>query len=162
MFGGSLVGLFATPIKMQLGPLINGIVINESFVPALNFPGSAELLQKYQAKAPSLGIDPLGYGFAPFAYAAGQLIAKAVEETNSLDDDKLARYLHGHTVETVLGPLSFGPDGEWTRAGHLFTQFQNISGNDLAQFRDPTKEVILWPEAHRNGTLIYPYEAARK
>jgi branched-chain amino acid transport system substrate-binding protein len=162
MFGGSMVGLFATPIKMQLGPLINGIVINESFVPALNFPGSAELLQKYQAKAPGLGIDPLGYGFAPFAYAAGQLIAKAVEETRSLDDDKLAQYLHSHTVETVLGPLSFGADGEWTRPGHLFTQFQNITGNDLGQFKDPTKEVILWPAEHKNGNLIYPYADAKK
>src|SRR5262249_59101547 len=65
MFGGTLIGLMAAPIKMQLGPLVNGIVMNESFMPALDFPGTAELMKKYQAKAPGLGIDPLGYGFVP-------------------------------------------------------------------------------------------------
>jgi branched-chain amino acid transport system substrate-binding protein len=162
MFGGSLIGLYATPIKMQLGPLINGIVINQSFVPALEFNGTGELMRKYQAKAPALGIDPLGYSFVPFAYAVGQLVAKAVEETKSLDDGKLAEYLHGHTVDTVAGPLSFGPDGEWKEPRILFTQFRDVTGNDIGQFRDPRKEAILWPAEYRNGTLIYPYGAARK
>ena len=162
MFGGTLIGLTATPIKMQLGTLVNGIVISESFLPSLNFPGTAEMMQKYQARAPGLGIDPLGYGFAPFAYTAGQLLAKAVEETRSLDHDKLATYLHGHTVDTVVGPLAFGADGEWTRSGHLFTQFQNVTGNDLGQFKDPAKEVILWPAQFKNGGMIYPYADARK
>ena len=162
MFGGTLIGLTATPIKMQLGPLVNGIVINECFLPALNYPGTAEMMQKYQAKASGLGIDPLGYGFAPFAYTAGQLLAKAVEDTKSLDHDKLAAYLHSHTVDTVVGPLAFGADGEWTRSGMVFTQFQNVSGNDLGQFKDPAKEVILWPAKFKNGTMIYPYGEAKK
>jgi branched-chain amino acid transport system substrate-binding protein len=162
MFGGTLIGLTATPIKMQLGPLVNGIVINESFLPALNYPGTAEMMQKYQAKAPGLGIDPLGYGFAPFAYTAGQLLAKAVEDTRSLDHDKLAAYLHSHTIDTVVGPLAFGADGEWTRSGMVFTQFQNVSGNDLGQFKDSAKEVILWPAKFKNGNMIYPYGDAKK
>ena len=60
MFGGAMIGLLATPIKMQLGPLTNGLVIMESFIPAptLNFPGLQAMLAKYQAKAPGLGIDP--------------------------------------------------------------------------------------------------------
>ena len=59
--------MFATPIKVQLGPLMNGLVIMESFIPAptLDFPGLKAMLEKYQAKAPSLVIDPLGYGFIP-------------------------------------------------------------------------------------------------
>ena len=67
MFGGAMIGLLATPIKLQLGPLMNGLVIMESFVPAptLDFPGLKAMLEKYQAKAPSLVIDPLGYGFIP-------------------------------------------------------------------------------------------------
>ena len=162
MFGGSMIGLTATPIKMQLGRLSNGLVINESFVPALDFPGTAEMMRKYQARAPERGIDPLGYGFAPFAYAAGQLVAKAIEETKSLDDGKLAEFLHSHTVDTVIGPLAFGADGEWTKARMLFTQFQNVSGNDLGQFKDPKTEVILWPADYKKGELIYPYSAARK
>src|SRR5262249_22237620 len=71
MFGGAMIGLLATPIKVQLGPLMNGLVIMESFIPAptLDFPGLKAMLAKYQAKAPSLRIHPLGYGVTPFAYA---------------------------------------------------------------------------------------------
>jgi len=163
MFGGSLVGLYVTPIKMQLGPLLNGIVLNESFVPAMKFTGSAELLAKYQAKAPALGIDPLGYGFVPFAYAVGQLVATAVERTQSLDDDKLAQYLHSHTVDTVVGPLTYGADGEWKEPRIIFTQFQHVTADGgIAQFKDPKTEVILWPDAYKNGTMVYPYAAAKK
>ena len=161
MFGGSLIGLYVTPIKMQLGPIVNGIVINQSFLAALQFPGTAELMKKYQAIAPEKKVDPLGYAFVPFAYAVGQLVATAVEATQSLDDDKLAKYLHAHTVDTVIGPLSFLPDGEWTKPRILITQFQHVDGNDLHQFDDPKKEVILWPPEYANGKLIYPYGDAK-
>src|SRR5262250_2683754 len=62
MIGGAMVGLQATVFKTQLGPLLNGIV-NFDFwlpVPKMNFPGVAELMSKYQARAASEGVDPLG------------------------------------------------------------------------------------------------------
>jgi len=161
MFGGSLIGLTATAIKMQLGPLVNGLVNYESFMPSFKFAGTAELMQRYEAKAASLGVDPLGYAFAPFAYATGQLTAQAVTETKSLDPEKLAAYLHSHTVETVVGPLAFGADGEWTRSGIIFTQFQNVNGHDLGQFKGAVKEPIVWPKPLATGSLIYPYERAK-
>src|SRR5262249_57699701 len=37
MFGGAMIGLLVTPIKVQLGPLPNGLVIGESFVRAPPF-----------------------------------------------------------------------------------------------------------------------------
>src|SRR5262249_31683947 len=50
MIGGAMVGLQATVFKTQLGPLLNGIVNYETWIPApkLQFPGSMELLKKYQ------------------------------------------------------------------------------------------------------------------
>jgi branched-chain amino acid transport system substrate-binding protein len=164
MFGGAMIGLLATPIKVQLGPLMNGLVIMESFIPAptLDFPGLKAMLEKYQAKAPSLGIDPLGYGFTPFAYAAGQVLAQAVEATKSLDHDKLAGYVHAHKFSTVAGEIAFGKDGEWTKSRQFFTQFQGVSGNDLAQFRDTAHQVILWPPEYKTGNVIYPYQDAKK
>jgi branched-chain amino acid transport system substrate-binding protein len=164
MWGGAMVGLLSTPIKMQLGPLLNGVVIMESFIPSpkLDFPGLKELLAKYQAKAPSLGIDPLGYGYVPFAYAAGQVLAKAVEDTKSLDHSKLADYIHAHSFPTVAGDIAFGKDGEWLKSRQFFTQFQNVTGNDLAQFRDTTRQVILWPTEYKTGDVIYPYQDAKK
>jgi branched-chain amino acid transport system substrate-binding protein len=164
MLGGTMIGLLATPIKMQLGPLLNGIINNEIFVPApsFNFPGLAEFLQKYQAKAAGQGIDPLGYGFAPFGYAAGQVLAKAVEDTKGLDHQKLAEHMHATTFPTVVGDVAFGKDGEWAKSRMVFSQFQNVTGNDLAQFRDISKQVIIWPDEYKSGAIIYPYPEARK
>lgn len=162
MFGGTMVGLLATPIKMQLGPLINGLVIMESFTPApsFNFPGLSAMLEKYRAKAAGQGIDPLGYQFAPFGYAAGQVLATAVQQTKSLDPDALATYIRAHSFQTVVGDVSYGDDGEWTQPRMLFTQFQNVTGNDLDQFKDTTKQVVLWPLKYKTGQIIYPYSAA--
>ena len=164
MIGGTMIGLLATPIKMQLGPLVNGIVNNEIFVPApsFDFPGLAEMLKKYQAKAAGQGIDPLGYGFAPFGYAAGQVLAQAVEATKDLDHDRLAAFIHANTFKTVVGEVAFGKDGEWSKSRMVFSQFQNVTGNDLDQFRDTSKQVIIWPAEYKSGTMIYPYADAKK
>jgi branched-chain amino acid transport system substrate-binding protein len=161
---GAMVGLFATPIKMQLGPLMNGLVFMESFVPSpkLTSPGLKDLLAKYQARAPELKIDPLGYGYIPFGYGAGQVLAQAVEGTKSLDHEKLADYIHANAFQTVAGEIRFGKDGEWAKSRQFITQFQNITGNDLDQFRDTSHQVILWPAEYKTGDMIYPYNAAKK
>jgi len=165
MFGGTLIGLLASAPKASLGPLINGAVIQETFMnaPTFNFPGVKELMEKYQAKAPAEGVDPLGYSYAPAAYGAAQILAVAVEGTKSLDPAKLAEYLHSHTVTTVLGDLTFGANGEWAKSRVVYTQFQNVKGgNDVMQFKDPAKEPILWPAAFQTGKIIYPYADAKK
>jgi branched-chain amino acid transport system substrate-binding protein len=165
MFGGALVGIFATSIKMQLGPLLNGIVFNENFVPSpkiLSTPGLPEVLAKYQATAPELKIDPIGYGFVPFGYAAGQILAQAVEGTNSLDDAKLAEFMHAKVFQTVAGEISFGKDGEWAKPRQFTSQFQNVTGHGVDQFRDTTHQVVLWPAEYRTGDMVYPYDRARK
>ena len=95
-------------------------------------------------------------------YAAGEVLAQAVEATKSLDHTKLADYIHTHKFSTVAGEISFGKDGEWTKSRQFFTQFQGVTGNDLAQFRDTTHQVIVWPAEYKTGTLIYPYQDARK
>ncbi len=164
MFGGTMIGLLITPIKAQLGPMLDGIVIMESFVPAptFNFPGLADVLKRYRAVAAGEKIDPLGVGFVPFGYAAGQVLAQAVEGTNSLDQDTLAAYMHSHKFETVAGPIEYGKDGEWTKARTVFTQFQHVTANDFQQFADGGKQPILWPPQYKTGDMIYPYAEARK
>jgi len=164
MFGGTLIGLLVTPIKMQLGPLMNGIINNEVFVPApaFTFPGTREMLTKYRAIAKDLGIDPLGYAFAPLAYAAGQVLAQAVEGAKSLDHKAIADYMRSHTFHTVVGDISFGKDGEWAKSRVVFTQFQRVTGNSLDQFTDTTHEVVVWPKEYKSGDLIYPYAMAKQ
>ncbi len=164
MFGGTFIGLLVTPIKAQLGPLSNGIVNNEVFLPApsLTFPGTKELLAKYQAAAATQGIDPGGWAFPPLGYAAGQVLAQAVEGTKSLDNVKLADYMRSHTFKTVVGDVAFGKDGEWAKSRVFFTQFQHVTGNGMDQFKDTTHEVIVWPKEYKTGDMIYPYAEAKK
>jgi branched-chain amino acid transport system substrate-binding protein len=62
----------------------------------------------------------------------------------------------------VAGEIAVGKDGEWTKSRQFFTQFQGVSGNDLAQFRDTAHQVILWPPEYETGNIIYPYQEAKK
>jgi branched-chain amino acid transport system substrate-binding protein len=164
MLGGAMVGLQATAIKTQLGPLLNGVV-NYDFwlpVPKMDFPGVTDMLKKYQAKAQSEGVDPLGYYMAPWGYAQMQVLQQAVEGTKSMDDKKLADYLRTNTFKTVVGDVKFGKDGEWEKGRVLQVQFQNVKGNDVAQFRDLSTQVVVTPSEYASGKVIYPYADARK
>jgi branched-chain amino acid transport system substrate-binding protein len=153
-----------SPIKAQLGPLMNGIINNEVFLPApsLVFPGTKELLAKYQAVAQQQKIDPMGWAFPPLGYAAGQVMAQAVEGAKTLDQVKLAAYMHSHSFSTVVGDIKFGKDGEWAKSRVFFTQFQHVTANSMDQFRDTTHEVIVWPNEYKTGNVIYPYADAKK
>jgi hypothetical protein len=57
---------------------------------------------------------------------------------------------------------TYGPDGEWTKPRMLVSQFQHIVGNDVEQFKDTTRQVILWPPEYKSGEMIYPFADARK
>jgi branched-chain amino acid transport system substrate-binding protein len=164
MFGGTMIGLLITPIKAQLGPILDGIVIMESFVaaPTFDFPGLAEVLKRYRAVAAGKKLDPFGYGFVPFGYAAGQVLAQAVEGTKSLDQNALADYMHSHSFATVAGEIAFAKDGEWAKPRTVYTQFQNVAPNDVEQFAAGSKQPILWPPEFKTGDMIYPYAAAKK
>jgi branched-chain amino acid transport system substrate-binding protein len=164
MFGGNMIGLVSTTFKVQLGPLLNGVISTaDTFVPGpkFDFPGVAALLQKYQERAAAAGLDPLGYNFAPLSYAALQILGDAVEATKGLDSGKIASYIHAHTFDTVSGKVSFGPDGEWAKARQLVSQFQHVKGHDANEFKDFSKQVVVWPDEYKSGDLIYPYSEAR-
>src|SRR5262244_1965169 len=164
MWGGAMVGLQATVFKTQLGPLLNGIVNYETWIPAptMQFPGSMELLKKYQARAAAEGVDPLGYYMPVWAYAYLQVLGDAIAATKSLDDEKLADYIRNTTFKTVVGDVKFGAKGEWAEDRMLLVQFQNIKSNSIEEFRDLSTEVIIDPPQYKSGNLIYPYADAKK
>jgi branched-chain amino acid transport system substrate-binding protein len=58
--------------------------------------------------------------------------------------------------------VTFSKDGEWGTPRVVWTQFQNIKGNDLEQFKDPSIEVVLLPQELRSGTLLWPYRSGRQ
>ena len=88
-------------------------------------------------------------------------MAAGIEGTQSLDDAKIAEWLHANPVDTVVGKISFGPLGEWTEARILQSQFQNIKGTELDEFKDMSKMPILTPSNVKTGEVIYPYADAK-
>jgi branched-chain amino acid transport system substrate-binding protein len=163
MMGGGMVGLQATVFKTQLGPLLNGIVNYDLWlpVPKMDFPGVAELMQKYQQRAGAEGVDPLGYYMAPWGYAQFEVLGQAIAGTKSLDDQKLAGYIRKTTFKTVVGDVKFGAKGEWAQSRMLQVQFQGIKGNDVGQFKDISTQVVVSPAEYKSGNVIYPYEKAK-
>jgi branched-chain amino acid transport system substrate-binding protein len=163
MWGGAMVGLQATVFKTQLGPMLNGLVNFETWLPqkSMAFPGSLELLKKYQERAGAEGVDPLGYYMPVWAYSYLQVLGQAITETKSIDDGKLADYIRGATFKTVVGDVKFGKQGEWAVERTLAAQFQNVKGKTIDDFRDLSTLVIIYPPQYKSGEVIYPYEKAK-
>ncbi|WP_144030715.1 hypothetical protein [Bradyrhizobium japonicum] len=90
----------------------------------------------------------LGYYVPAFVYSALQILSEAVSKTGGVDQQELISYIHGNTFQTVVGNITFGPDGEWVerllpgeRAVVLCLatdrdQAKIIFGDTESQFRD--------------------------
>jgi branched-chain amino acid transport system substrate-binding protein len=163
IFGGAMIGLGFTPIKAQLGPLLNGIVNYETYVPepTMKFPGVDEFLKTYQEKAPAAGVDLHGFFLPPFAYSQMQVLAQAVTTAGAIDHAKIADALRKGTFNTIVGEIKFGPGGEWQKNRTLTVQFQGIQPGNVDQFKQAGKAVILHPNESKSGNLIEPYTKAR-
>ena len=160
LFGGGNAGLQFASIKSQLGPLLNGIIGYELYVPSptLNFPGIKEFIGRYQQQAVSEGVDPLGFYAPPFVYAAVQVLGQAVEKTGSLDQKALAATMHQNSFETVVGKVKFAPNGEWDKARVLLVQYQGITDNNVDQFRKEGIQAVLYPPEFKSGNLQTPFQ----
>jgi branched-chain amino acid transport system substrate-binding protein len=162
MFGGPIIGMQYGAIKAQMGERMNGIVDYELYVheKTMDFPGIDAFIAKYQARAKEAGTDPLGYYVPPLVYATFQVLEQAVEGAKSLDQQKLAEYMHKTVFDTIYGKIEFGADGEWVKPRILTVQYQGVKGHDLAQFANPGVQVILDPPELKTGTLKAPYSLA--
>ena len=159
LFGGGMVGLQYATFLQQLADKLDRVVNYHLYVPAptMKFPGIEEFLKTYQARAPQQGTDPLGFYQPPFAYAAMQVLEQAVKATSSLDDGKLADYIHKSAFNTIVGEIRFDGKGEWAKPRLLMIQYQNIEGNNLDQYRTTGKAVILYPPEYKDGELQHPF-----
>ncbi len=159
MFGGGLVGTQFAALKTQLGPLLNGIVNYEAYAPdvAKKFPFLDKFLEKYQARAGKEGVDPLGYYLPPYAYAMMQVLEQAITKVGSLDQGKIADYMHKNTFDTYVGKVRFAPNGEWSTPRMMIVQYGNIKGNDLEQWKKPGVVTVLYPPEFRTGNVRSPF-----
>ena len=162
LFGGGMVGLQFTPIMESLGSMMNGIVNYNTYVPGMDYPGIKNYFERYSKRAIAAKVDPLGYYITPFNYAIGQMIEQAVTATKSLDHKVLAAYLRKNEMKTIVGPIRYGPDGEWASPRVITTQFRGIGDKNVDQFKLPGKQVILSPASAKTGEIVAPFEKARK
>lgn len=78
------------------------------------------------------------------AFAAAQILQKAVEEVGSLDQQKLAEWLHANEVQTILGPLT------WDKTGAPLSDFI------LAQWQSGEVQVVAPKDAATTDQVVYP------
>lgn len=114
-----------------------GISVYEA---ALKTPGNAEFVAAFRK---AYGADP-GY-YSAFGYVGGTVLAAAVREAGSLDQDKLRTVLTTLKLDTVMGRHEVDP-----KTGAQL----GISGL-LVQVLGGKREVI-WPEAVRTASPVIP------
>jgi branched-chain amino acid transport system substrate-binding protein len=161
LFGGPMIGPHITAQKIQLGPILNNLVVWDVYAPepTLQFPGTQALIERYQPIAAREGTDALGHYVPPLAYTQMQVLEQAVKRVGKIDQAALAADMHANQFDTVIGPLRFDALGEWTEERNLYTQYQGVRGNDIEQFRKAGTQVILYPERYKSGALRKPYTA---
>jgi len=165
LIGGVMNGLPAPVLKAQLGPLLNGVINYEFWVPTAKLvgPGVMDLIKRYQEKAKiEGGVDPIGIYVPPWAYSVAQILEQSIVSTNSIDDAKLADYISKTTFKTMVGDVKFGPGGEWSKNRMLMVQHHSIKPGDIMQFKDMSTMTVLDPPEYADGKVIYPYENAKK
>jgi branched-chain amino acid transport system substrate-binding protein len=84
-------------------------------------PGNSEFVAKYKEMFGGTEVPE----DAADAYATAEVVAAAVKAVGSIDDQlKLADWIRAHTVDTILGPLSWQPTGA-PKGQFLVGQWQN-------------------------------------
>ena len=163
LVGGAMIGPQNGAVKAELGPLLNGIVNYEYWlpVPSLMNAHVDSLLTTYQSRAGEAGADPLGYYVAPLAYAQLQVLEQAVRAVGRIDDAALSEFTRGSTFETVVGNVKFGDLGGWSQPRVLTVQFQGIESNDISEFKKPNTQAVLYPPEAASARAIYPYHEAQ-
>ena len=109
---------------------------NESATTPLNEEFVAAYGEAYDGASPAED--------AADAFAAAQVLQKAVEEVGEIDQEAIKDYLHENEVETILGPLSWNEKGE--------PQGDFI----LAQWQSGKVEVVGPTDVATTDTIVYP------
>jgi branched-chain amino acid transport system substrate-binding protein len=121
-----------------------GVFYAVSHTPEAATPGNAEFVAKYK--------EMFGTGEVPEdaadAFATAQVMAAAVKGVGSVarnDQSKLADWLRGHKVDTILGPLS------WDDAGRPQGQFL------VGQWQKGKPEIVLPKGAATSDSIVSTY-----
>lgn len=107
-----------------------GIMVPNTWYPGAPYPGNQQMISEYmklfggsvQNNSQNISAD------VAEAFAAGQVLAAAVNHIGSLSNSELEGYLRsGATFSTVQGTVRFEPDGENGAAQPFIFQWQHQS-----------------------------------
>jgi branched-chain amino acid transport system substrate-binding protein len=115
-----------------------GVFYTVSWNEKAKTPGNDKFVAEY-AKRYDGGIPAED---AADAYAAAQVLQAAVEKNKSLDQDKLAEWLHKNEVDSILGPLA------WDETGAPTKQFL------LGQWQSGAPEIVAPKDAATVDTAV--------
>jgi branched-chain amino acid transport system substrate-binding protein len=115
-----------------------GVFYTVSWNEKATTPGNEEFVAEYGKRYD----DAIPAEDAADAYAAAQVLQAAAEEVGSLDQVKMAEWLHANEVETILGPLS------WDETGAPEGQFL------LAQWQNGAVEIVAPEDAATVDTVV--------
>ena len=79
------------------------------------------------------------------AYATAQVLATATTAVGSLDQAKIAAWLHANPVQTILGPLRWTATGE-PQGDFLLAQWQSGGVEVVAPAEEATTKTIVNPK----------------
>jgi branched-chain amino acid transport system substrate-binding protein len=65
-------------------------------------------------------------------------------------------------MQTIVGPVSFNSNGERSKSAVFQAQFRGVKNDDVDQFRQEGKQIVVWPSSLKQGNVITPFDAARK
>jgi len=129
--GPSTVGAF----KQALGDKVNGIFTGDGWIEASKATGNAKFVADYHAMFPKEAQIP---GEAAEGYSVGQVLLAAVTGAQSLDNTKIADWLHSNKVDTVQGPIGWDALGR-PNGSFLLEQYASGTLNVVAPSDDPNK-----------------------
>lgn len=122
----------------NLGADSDGFLLMPGWNPAVKFPGAAEMAERHMAKFDKPAVATSGP-----AYACVQILADAITRAGSLDRDAIRDAIAATSMDTVIGPVTFNPDG----TGKVLNVVNQWQGG---------KQVLVWPADQASGTIIYP------
>ena len=125
-----------------------GIFYAVSWSPEADYPVNKDFVQNYIAKfggqVTEIPED------AADGFAAAQVLQAAVKGVGSLDQKALADWIHSHTVNTILGPLSWDETGAPQQA-FILAQWQGGKSQIVAPKAVATSAQIVFPKPNWQG-----------
>ncbi len=119
----------------------NYIISDGNWDEHMPYPGNERLRSDYLAKHP--GVKSIGVAVGS-AYAAGQVLAAAIEKAGNLDREKIRDALAGTDMMTVKGPVKFR-ENDTAEVVYALRQWQNGQ-----------QKIITPPEIANSKVLLAP------